>query len=68
MKYIINFLLSPHKYVTGCHQYAEYLAMVKKETVKALQLFQTCCDEMKFPESCLALGNMYLTGKGQLAY
>ncbi len=39
--------------------------MVKKDPQQALELFRKTCEEMKLSESCLALGNMYLTGKGE---
>ncbi|XP_003385413.1 PREDICTED: cytochrome c oxidase assembly factor 7-like [Amphimedon queenslandica] len=48
----------------GCHQYAEYLIVAKKNPSKAFEVFSNCCHQMKFSESCLALGNMYLTGNG----
>jgi len=50
---------------TECHQYAEYLQSVKKEPCKAAELFHTTCKEMGFTESCLALGNMHLSGVGE---
>lgn len=54
-----------HLILTGCHQYAEYLVVAKRDSPGAFEVFQSCCNEMEFSESCLALGNMYLTGKGK---
>lgn len=42
--------------------------VANRETEKAFDVFKQCCSEMKFSDSCLAVGNMYLTGKGELLY
>ena len=39
--------------------------MLKKDLQKASEVFETTCKEMRFNDSCLALGNMYLTGQGR---
>jgi cytochrome c oxidase assembly factor 7 len=46
----------------ACHQYAEYLMVGKKEPMRALEVFLNICENMKFAESCLAVGNMYVAG------
>ena len=38
---------------------------MKKQPAKAAELFNSTCREMGLQESCLALGNMYMAGKGE---
>ena len=55
-----------HKWILGCHQYAEFLRVDRKTPVEAAELFRTTCTQMGLTDSCLALGNMYLVGSGEL--
>ena len=58
--YLINIIF------TDCHRYAQYLQTTMGDPSKAAVLFHTTCEEMGVSESCVALGNLYLTGEGGL--
>ena len=38
---------------------------VEKNITKAKELYHYTCDELGFPDSCFALGNLYLTQKSK---
>ena len=38
---------------------------VEKNIPKAKELYHYTCDELGFPDSCFALGNLYLTQKSK---
>ena len=38
---------------------------VEKNVTKAKELYHYTCDELGFPDSCFALGNIYLTHKSK---
>lgn len=42
--------------------------MVKKDRQRAAELFLSTCKEMGFVESCVGLGNLYLSSKGEGKY
>ena len=48
----------------ACHRLAEYYRVVDKDLNKAVNLFEDTCLKKNFGESCFALGNMYIAGKG----
>ncbi|KAL5487065.1 hypothetical protein EMCRGX_G019623 [Ephydatia muelleri] len=48
----------------ACHQLAEFLCVVKKDRPRAAELFLSTCKQMGFVESCVGLGNLYLSSKG----
>lgn len=49
----------------ACHRFAEYLYVAKKDRQRAADLFLSTCKQMGFVESCVGLGNLYLSGVGQ---
>lgn len=49
---------------SGCHKYAEFLRMIEKKPSAAAELFRATCFDMGLSDSCIALGNMYLSGNG----
>ena len=55
-------LLAFLSHFAACHQYAEYLIVAKKDRSRGLDVFLNVCENMKFSESCLSIGNMYITG------
>ena len=51
----------------ACHQLGEYYEGMEKDGTKAADLYEEMCFKHGFAESCLSLGNIYITGNGKFA-
>ena len=52
-------------FIVACHILAEFYASIEMDIDKAKELYEHTCKELDFNESCLALGNLYLTNKSK---
>lgn len=56
-----NIILS----VVACHILAEFYMTVENDVAKAMELYENNCKELNVYDSCLALGNIFLTSKSK---
>ena len=49
----------------ACHILAEFYMTVENDAAKGKELYENTCKELHFYDSCLALGNIYLTHKSK---
>ena len=51
----------------ACHQLGEYYEGMEKNGAKAADMYEETCFKHGYAESCLSLGNIYITGNGMFA-
>ena len=63
---IALFMFSFFCFFLACHTLAEFYMSVERNITKAKELYHYTCYELDLPESCFALGNLYLTQKSRV--
>ena len=52
-------------FALACHILAEFYMTVENDVAKAMELYENTCKELHVYDSCLALGNIFLTNKSK---
>lgn len=53
--------------VSACNSLGEWYSLMRQDFRKASEMYTNACFEHKYPQACLNLGTMMLTGKGDVA-
>lgn len=65
-----NYLFTTHAVLcfvhAACHQLGEYYEGVEKNATRAADIYEETCYKHGYAESCLSLGNIYITGNGNI--
>ena len=56
---------NPSLSLLACHILADFYMTVENDIAKAMELYENNCKELNVYDSCLALGNIFLTDKSK---